>query len=304
MVGLVEPAGATDDPYELRFVEETIRAMGLVPKAGAHVGQRYGYLAGDDAARAADINAMYADDQVKAVFAVRGGWGCARILPYLDSRAIAAHPKLLVGYSDITALHMAFAAHAGFTTIHGPTAGSAWGAASWEPFRQLVFEGATPTYRNPEGQEDRLAQRAWRTRTIRGGRASGRLLGGNLTVLTALLGSPYLPDFSGAILFLEDTNEGEYRIDRMLTSLRLAGVLGRVAGVVFGQCTGCRSPGPSYGGFTVSQVLQQQLAPLGIPAFEGSFFGHIRDQFSLPVGTRAEMDADAGTIRILEPAVA
>lgn len=303
VVGLVEPASATNDPFDLNIVQETIRAMGLVPKAGAHLGQRYGYLAGEDRARAADINAMYADPAVKAVFAVRGGWGCARVLPYLDFTTIAANPKLLIGYSDITALHMAFQAKAGFTTIHGPTASSAWGKQSWEPFKALVFEGATPTYRNPLGSDDRLVQRAWRTRPIRGGKASGRLLGGNLTVLTALLGSPYLPDFTGAILFLEDVEEGEYRIDRMLTSLKLAGVLGQVRGVVFGQCTKCQSPGPSYGGFTLSQVLQQHLEPLGVPAFEGSFFGHISDQFSLPEGCEAEIDADAGTIRVVEAVV-
>lgn len=304
VVGLVEPASATNDPYDLNYVMETIRAMGLVPKPGAHLGQRFGYLAGDDKARAADINAMYADPEVKAVFAVRGGWGCARVLPYLDFKTIAAHPKLLVGYSDITALHMAFAARAGFTTIHGPTASSAWGKQSWEPFKALAFDGATPTYSNPEAHDDRLVQRAWRTRTIRGGKAQGRLLGGNLTVLSALLGSPYLPDFTGSILFLEDVEEGEYRIDRMLTSLQLAGVLGKAKGVVFGQCTKCQSPGPSYGGFTLGQVLQQHFEALGVPAFEGSFFGHISDQFSLPEGCMAEIDADAGTIRILEPAVA
>ena len=161
-----------------------------------------------------------------------------------------------------------------------------------------------PLYANPSGTDDRLAQRAWRTRAIRGGQASGRLLGGNLTVLSALVGSPYLPDFDGAILFIEDTDEAEYRIDRMLTQLALAGILRRVAGVIFGQCTDCRASGPSYGGFTISEVLQQHLAPLGVPAFQGAFFGHIANQFSLPVGARATIDADAGTIQLLEPAVA
>jgi muramoyltetrapeptide carboxypeptidase len=304
MVGLAEPAGFPDDPYDLALVEQAIKAMGLVPKAAPNLGRRYGYLAGTDAERAADITALYADKEVKAVFAVRGGWGCARLLPHLDFRTIAANPKLLVGFSDITALHLAFAAHAGFTTIHGPNASSAWGRKSWEPFRALTFDGAMPLYRNPEVAEDRLVPRAWRTRAIRGGKASGRLLGGNLSVLSALAGTPYLPDFDGAILFLEDIGEGEYRIDRMLTQLKLAGILGRVRGVVFGQCSNCRSPGPSYGGFTLSEVLQQHLEPLGVPAFQGAFFGHITDQFSLPVGIPAEIDADAGTIRILEPAVA
>ena len=304
IVGLIEPAGFTDDEFDLKVVVETVAAMGLVPRPAPHLVARYGYLAGKDEERAADVNAMFADDKVRAVFAVRGGWGCARILPHLDWDLIRAHPKLLIGFSDITALHMAIAARAGFTTIHGPNAASAWGELSWNSFRGIAFDAQMPTYRTPEATEDRLVQRGGRTRTFRPGRASGRLLGGNLTVLTALVGTPYLPDFEGAILFIEDTDEAEYRIDRMLTQLALAGVLPRVAGVVFGQCTDCRATGPSYGGFTLSEVLKQHLAPLGVPAFQGALFGHVANQYSLPVGIRAEIDAEAGTIRLLEPAVA
>jgi muramoyltetrapeptide carboxypeptidase len=164
---------------------------------------------------------------------------------------------------------------------------------SWDSFRTLAFEGQTPTYASPAGSEDRLAQRIGRVRTFRAGKAQGPMFGGNLTVLTALLGTPYVPDFTGAILFIEDVDEAEYRIDRMLTQLALAGVLGKVAGVVFGQCTDCRARGPSYGGFTLSQVLEQ-----------GALIGHVPNQFSIPIGARAEIDASAGTIRILESAVA
>jgi muramoyltetrapeptide carboxypeptidase len=303
-VGLIEPASATDDPFDLTLIEEGIRAMGLVPKRAAHLLGRFGYLSGSDKDRAADVNAMFADPSVKAIFAVRGGWGCARILPYLDWRMIAANPKLLIGYSDITALHMAIAARAGFTTIHGPNAASAWGKASLASFKEVAFDGGTPLYVNPVATDDRLVQRKWRTPVLGKGKASGRLLGGNLTVLTALVGTPYLPDFTGAILFLEDVDEAEYRIDRMLTQLGQAGILGKVAGVVFGQCTDCRARnGVSYGGFTLGDVLRQHIGSLGIPAFEGSYFGHISDQFSLPVGVRAEIDGDAGTIRLLESAV-
>ena len=302
-VGLIEPAGFTDDAFDLRLIEETIRAMGLVPKPAPHLLARYGYLAGRDEERAADVNAMYADNNVRAVFAVRGGWGCARILPRLDWRLIRANPKLLIGFSDITALHLAFAAHAGFPTIHGPNAGSSWGELSWESFRDLAFEGETPLYRNPEADDDRLVQTRWRTRTFRPGKARGPLLGGNLTVLSALMGTPYLPDFTGAILFLEDTDEAEYRIDRMLTQLALGGVLAKVAGVVFGQCTDCSASSPSLGSFTLSQVLQQHLEPLGVPAFQGALIGHVSNQFSIPVGIPAEIDAAGGTIRMLEPAV-
>lgn len=303
MVGLIEPAGFTDDAFDLDIVNDTIIAMGLKPKPARHLAERYGYLAGKDADRAADVNAMFADPEVRAVFVVRGGWGCARILPYLDFATIRARPKLLVGFSDITALHLAFAARAGFATIHGPNAASSWPQFSWDSFRTIAFDGATPTLLNPRGKEDRLVPLGGRIRTFRSGRASGRLLGGNLTVLAALMGTPWLPDFSGAILFLEDVDEAPYRIDRMLTQLSLAGVLGKLAGVVFGQCSNCVAREPSYGGFTLSEVLQQHLAPLGIPAFQGAAIGHVANQFSLPLGIRAEIDADAGSIRLLEPAV-
>lgn len=303
-VGLIEPAGFTDDTFDLEPVKQNIIAMGLKPKPSRHLTDRYGYLAGKDADRAADVNDMYADPDVKAIFAVRGGWGCARILPYLDFARIRANPKLLIGYSDITALHLAFAARAGFTTIHGPVASSGWNRFSWDYFRAVAFDGATPTFTNPVGTEDRLVQRIGSIRTFGAGKATGRLLGGNLTVLAALMGTPWMPDFTGAILFIEDIGEQPYRIDRMLTQLALGGVLGKLAGVVFGQCTDCGPAGASYGGFTLSEVLDQHLRPLGIPVFQGAQFGHVASQFSLPVGAMAEMDADAGTIRLLEPAVA
>ncbi|WP_114951171.1 S66 peptidase family protein [Sphingosinicella terrae] len=303
-VGLVEPAGFTADSFDLAVVLETVRAMGLVPRPAPHLLSRYGYLAGRDEERGGDLMAMYRDPAVKAIFAVRGGWGCARILPHLDFDVIRANPKLLIGFSDITALHLALAARTDCPTIHGPNAASSWGELSWESFRGLVFEGETPTYSTPPGTEDRLVQRSGRIRTFRPGRATGPLLGGNLTVLAALVGTPYLPDFDGAILFIEDVDEAEYRIDRMLTQLALAGILGKVAGVVFGQCTSCTSQGSSTVGFTLSQVLEQHLAPLGVPAFQGALIGHVANQFSIPVGIPAEIDAEAGTIRILEPVVA
>lgn len=303
-VGLVEPAYFTADAFDLDQILATIRAMGLVPKPAPNILSRHGYLAGTDEDRARALNAMFADPEVRAVFAVRGGWGSARILPMLDFDRIRANPKLLVGFSDVTALHLALAARTDCPTIHGPNAASAWGRLSWDSFRSLVFNAETPTWSIPAGTDDRLAPRGG-IRTFRPGRASGPLLGGNLTVLSALVGTPYLPSFDGAILFLEDTDEAQYRIDRMLTQLALAGILGRVAGVVFGQCTDCVARNSSsIGGFTLSEVLAQHLAPLGVPAFQGALFGHVADQFSLPVGIRAEIDAAAGTIRMLEPVVA
>ena len=299
-VGLVAPAGFVGDRFGLEQIEDTIRAMGLVPKSDPHMLERHGYLAGTDRTRAAALQTMFEDDAVRAIFAVRGGWGSARLLPYLDFSVIRSNPKLLVGSSDITALHLALAAKTAMPSIHGPNAAHSWPQAAWQSFRALTFDGATPTYAVDQRGSDRLAL-ARGILTFRSGKARGRLLGGNLSVLSAMVGTPWLPDFGGAILFLEDTNEAEYRIDRMLTQLGQSGLLARLAGVVFGQCTNCRNPGSPYGNFTLPEVLDHHFGPLGIPAFQGARIGHISQQVSIPVGIEAEIDASAGTIRILEP---
>jgi muramoyltetrapeptide carboxypeptidase len=302
-VGLVEPAGFSDGPAQIEAVKATIASMNLRAKVGRYVASRYGYLAGTDQQRASDLNAMFEDDEVRAIFAVRGGWGSARLLPLLDWRTIRANPKLLIGSSDITALHLAIAARAGFPTIHAPNAASSWQEISRTSFQSLAFDGATPTFgdRSPTGEL--FDTQRWSTTTIREGRARGRLLGGNLSVLAALVGTPWLPKFDGAILFLEDVGEAEYRIDRLLSQLALSGLLRKVAGVVFGQCTRCTSGTADYIGFTAPEILQQYLLPLGVPAFYGANVGHIANQLCLPAGARVEIDASLGTIRILETVV-
>jgi len=300
-VGLVSPASKSLERFEYQISEEVVTALGLVPKRGQYVGKDFGYLAARDKERAADVNAMFADKSVKAIMAVRGGWGCARILPYLDYDMIRANPKPLIGYSDITALHLALQAKTGLVSFHGPNAASAWGERTLEYFEPLLFDGAQPTFKNPVLKDGRLVQRKWRTQTITGGKARGHLIGGNLTVMTALVGTPYMPNTDGGILFLEDIDEAEYRIDRMLTQLGLAGLLSGLKGVVFGQCTSCKSSGGS--GFELADVLEQHFKPLGVPAFHGAFFGHMSDQFTIPVGIEAEIDSDTGTVRLLEAAV-
>lgn len=295
-VGLIAPASSNDDPRHFETAQATVRGMGLVPRLGRHAMDRFGYFAGTDRDRVADIHAMFADHAVRAVFAIHGGWGSARLLPLLDWGLIRANPKLLVGSSDVTALHLAFAARAGFASIHAPNVASRWETVSWNSLWQLAFTGETPLLGGAQG--------GLPFATHRSGKAHGRLLGGNLSVLAALVGTPWLPDFEGAILFLEDVGEPEYRIDRMMSQLALSGLLGKVAGVVFGQCARCGTGLADYAGFTVPQILEQYLAPLGVPAFTGANIGHVRNQLSLPVGARVELDADAGTIRLLEPVVA
>lgn len=298
-VGLVSPASTMDAPDSLERADYWIRAMGLVPKFGSNAGGQYGYLAGTDQQRAGDLDAMYRDPEVKAVFAVRGGWGGARILPLLDWDAIRANPKLLIGFSDVTALHLAFAQRAGYATIHGGNATSSWRPAQWESLWALAFAGSRAVLGGAaiEASTGRMG------RTVRGGKARGRLLGGNLTIVSTLMGTGWLPDMDGAILFFEDVNEAEYRVDRMFAQLKLAGVLGKAAGVVFGQCSECATEAPDYAGFTIDQVVDQYLAPLGVPAFTGANFGHIGNQLCLPSGAEVEIDADARTVRLLAPIV-
>lgn len=302
-VGLIDPASATWEPVDIEIVVESLAALGLKARKGAHLLARRGYFAGTDEERAADVNAMFADPEVKAIHCVRGGWGCARLLPLLDWSVIARHPKILLGYSDITALLLSLHARTGLVTFHGPV-----GISRWNPFnvgylKRVLLDGEAVTFENlKEIDEDHLTVIENRVQTLTPGVARGRLLGGNLTVLTAIVGSGYLPEWDGCILFLEDVEEAPYRIDRMLTQLRLAGILQKARAVIWGSCADCR-PGDGYGSLTITDVLHDHLKPLGVPAWQGAMIGHIERQFTLPVGLEVEVDASAGTIRMLEPAV-
>lgn len=303
LVAMVNPAGATAHRVEVEIVTESLEALGLRVKHGRHLLDRYGYLAGTDVERADDLNRQVTDPEVRGVVAVRGGWGCARILPLTDFDALREQPKVLVGYSDVTALLLGVHARTGLVTFHGPVGLGPWNSFTVDYFRRVLFQAEAVTFRNPERRGDNLVQVHDRIQTIRSGTARGRLLGGNLTVLTALLGSSYLPDWKGCILFLEDIREEIYRVDRMLTQLKLAGILEQAAGFVFGKCTDC-DPSQSYGSLTLDQLFDDHIKPLGIPAFHGAMIGHITEKFTLPVGVEAELDASAGTIRLLEGAVA
>jgi len=299
-VALVSPSSATAGRLGLQLSAEVMAALGFKVKTGAHYASRYGSLAGTDAERAGDLNAMFADDEVKAVICLRGGSGAARLLPLLDYDAIRANPKVLLGYSDITALHCAVHAKTGLVTFHGPMGSSSWNSFNADQFRRLFFERELMQYRNPVERGDELIPRKNRTLTITGGKARGELVGGNLSVLVALAGSPYMPDFRGRILFLEDVSEAPYRIDRMLTTLKLMGALDQIAGFIFGECSDC-GPGEGYGSLTLDQIFDDHIKPLGIPAYRGALIGHIREQFTVPVGGEVEMDADAGSFRMLAP---
>lgn len=292
-VGLISPAGIV----ELKDVEsakQSIASLGLKVKLGAHILDRYGYLAGKDSDRAFDVNGMFADKSVKAILAMRGGWGCNRILPLLNYTSIRSHPKIILGYSDITSLLLAINARSRIVTFHGPVATSTWNEFTVNYVKRILFNAQAVTMQNLHTSEVQL-------QVITPGKAKGKLVGGNLSVVAAMLGSPYLPSWNRSILFVEERGEDIYRVDRLLTQLKNAGILNQIAGFVFGQCSNCNlGDEPS---FTLKQVLQDHLLPLGIPAWYGSMIGHIKDKFTLPVGVEVEINARVGTIRMLEAAV-
>ena len=298
-IGMINPARAAfrEDPVTIQA--ESLEAMGLVPVKGENFYKRRGYLAGTDEERAADINGFFADPTVRGIMGI-GGWGSARVLPLLDYDLVRADPKPVIGISDVTSLLLGLHAKTGLVTFHGPHPRIKYSA---DFFKRVLFDGEEVLFSNPkEIKDDETVQMKERYATIRGGRARGRLIGGNLTVLAAIVGSPYMPDLDGAILFLEDVREKPYRVDRMMTQLELAGLLDGLAGFVFGSCSDC-DPGEGYASQTLEEILDDHILPLGIPAYRGALIGHIRRQFMVPLGVEAEIDADAGTLEMLEPAV-
>jgi muramoyltetrapeptide carboxypeptidase len=305
-VTLVAPANATFNTVDLQIARESLEGLGFKVTIGAHLLDRHGYLAGDDKARADDINKAFADSSVAAVHAIRGGWGSARLLPYLDFDTIRRNPKVLIGYSDITALLLAVQGKTGLVTFHGPIGLGRWDSYSVDYYRRVLFNGERVTYTNKQGLSDRnaLVQTEFRALTITRGKARGRLVGGNLTVMTTILGSPYLPDWENTILFTEDTHEDFYRIDRMLTQLKLAGVLGKIKGFVFGTCAECGPGDGNYGALTLEEIFADHIKPLGVPAWSGAMIGHSQPQWTLPEGVEIEIDADRASLTLLESPVA
>ncbi len=240
----------------------------------AAIYSRCGFLAGDDALRLGELQAAIADPDVEAILCARGGYGATRLLGNLDPAAVASANKLLVGFSDVTALH-ALWARAGVRSLHAPM------VATLGKAEDAVRARWTDAVENPG------AARHWVLEPLVGGRAEGRLVGGNLAVLGALLGTPFVPPVDGCILFLEDVGERPYRVDRLLTQMGHTGWLGRVSGVVLGAFTEAE-PGPD--GVSLDDVLCERLGGLGIPVARGFQAGHIDDHIPVPLGALARWD--------------
>lgn len=302
-VGLVAPASNMPENQDLYAAMDLVRSLGFEAKPAANLFSRTQYLAGTDKERADDLNAMFADPDVDAIFCVRGGYGSGRLLRYLDYDSIAANPKIILGYSDITAILNAIHLRTGLVTFHGPIAGGNFSPYTLDQYQKVLVE---PTNRTRIGEPPAFETRPgvvdWANRLtpIVPGVAEGHLIGGNLSLIVTLLGTPFEPNFEGAILFMEDVSEPPYSVDRMLTHLWMAGKLEQVAGIALGKFS---DDDYDSNTFSMEQVLRDRLEPLGIPTLRGVMIGHIEDKTVVPLGIRAQLDVEAGSLTLLESAV-
>jgi muramoyltetrapeptide carboxypeptidase len=304
-VGLITPATFVADPDALVKAERTIKHFGWRAKWGKHVGKKTGYFGSTVNERLDDLHAMFRDPEVKAVFCVRGGYGSQHLLDRIDYDLIRRNPKIFAGYSDITALHLAIHRNTGLVTFHSPVPLSAFTAYTQRHFVPALTE-AKPlgVLTNPDEANQLRPEHT--LRAVRPGKATGRLIGGNLTLISTLMGTPYEPDTRGALFFLEDVGEEPYRIDRMLTQLRLAGKLQQAAGIIIGECAECtpREYKPFVAAsFSLGEVVDALLGDLQVPVLYGLTFGHTDDQLTLPLGLTATLDAAAGTLEVQEAGV-
>lgn len=304
-IGLITPSTYVSDPDRLALVDRTIRYFGLTPKWGKSAGKRFASLRSSVKDRLDDLHAMFADREVNGIFAVRGGYGSEHLLDRIDYNLIRSNPKVFLGYSDITALHLAINRHAGLVTFHGPVAVSKFTDFTQKYFRKALFDPA-PIGLVTNPPEANMLRPAHTLRTVRPGRARGTLIGGNLTLVSTTMGTPYEIETKGRILFIEDVGEETYRLDRMLTQLRLAGKLQSAAGIIWGECSDC---GPSEfkpsmeWNFSVGETIDSILGDLQIPVLSGLVFGHTDDQVTLPEGVEATLDAGKQQLIIEESGV-
>ena len=281
-IGVIAPAGPSA-AERVALIAPWLAARGYASKLFDSCHAQCAYLAGDDALRAADLHAAFLDPQVDAIICMRGGYGTARLLDRIDYDLVRKHAKPFVGYSDITSLHIVFNQLAGMPTIHAPMLGSDLvvngDAVSADALFAMLSKGLTAGVP--------LAHASSGLRCVVGGRAEGRLMGGNLAVLVASLGTPWAIDASNGILFLEDVGEDPYRIDRMLTQCRHAGVLAAASGFVIGSFSDAEDP---------QAVIEEMLVPFGKPMLSGWQAGHCVPNYPLPFGVRVVLDAEAGSL--------
>ncbi len=303
-VSLIAPASNTPDPDDIQKALEICNFYGLVPKISPTLTTTPGYKSRSVEVRIDELNWAFSDKETSAVWCLRGGYGSGQILDKIDYELIKKNPKVFIGYSDITAMHLAIHQLTGLVTFHGPITLSAFTNYTESNFRKVIFQN-TPigNLSNPTAVSG--VRNAYPIRTIVSGKAEGKLVGGNLSLITSLLGTDYEIDAKDRILFIEDVGEEPFRIDRMLNQLRLANKFEECSGIVFGRCNDCvyRNAPNSTWDTSLGEVLDLYFGKLKKPVFYGLMIGHTSDQLTLPYGIKATMDADLGTLAINDSAV-
>lgn len=301
-VGLITPGSYIEDEDLERAVNQ-IENLGLRVALGKHIRAYRGYLAGTDEQRLEDLHRAFSDRRLAGVWCARGGYGVTRLLPKIDYALIRQNPKVLIGYSDITALLQAVYLRTGLVCFHGPVGASEFTDYTRRHLVAQVMEGRAPwTIAKRDYEDERKEQSAYQSEMIRPGRARGVLMGGNLSLLSAMAGTPFDVPAKDHLIFIEDVGEKPYRIDRMLTQLRQSGALDQAAGVVLGVFADCEAD-PDAHSLRLIETLRDRLGDLNCPVYYGLPFGHIDDQCTLPVGVEASFDADSGALTVLEAGV-
>ncbi len=302
LVGLITPSGHVSDAK----IEKSIRnleSLGLRVRTGKYIREGRGNYAGTVAQRLEDLHAMFADPDIKGIWAANGGSGSIALLPQIDYTLIAQHPKVFVGYSDTTALHLAIHSQTGLVTFHGPLGVSTFSDYSVRQLRAVLMEPQSAWTISMAEENRAKAQTApqFLMRTLRAGQAEGRLIGGNLSLVAALSGTRYGADFKHKLLFLEDISEPPYKVDRMLAQLHMAGDFNSAAAVMLGIFEKCEAT-DNEPSLSLAETIDDQAAALRVPAVYGYSFGHVAHQCTLPMGVMARLDTDAQTVTLLESA--
>ncbi len=297
VIGIIAPASP---PHNQESVERGARyfeRLGYRVEIGAGVSRKHGYLAGRDRERLDDLHAMFADRRINAIVCARGGYGTPRLLQSIDYNLIARNPKILVGFSDITALQLALWKKCRLVTFHGPMLAVEFASGLDSLTEQSFWKSVTSTHKR-----ERISLPSGTT-VLHRGKASGVLLGGNLSLITSILGTPFQPDFQNALLFFEDVGEEPYRIDRMITQLSNASVLQKAAGVLAGKFSDCVPKDPTKPSLSVSQILGETASTIEKPFLSNLPFGHTTPKLTLPIGVTANLVASRSELRLEEPAV-
>jgi muramoyltetrapeptide carboxypeptidase len=303
VIGIVAPASPPTSDEKINKGIHYLEQLGYRVKVGAHAKRIHGYFAGTDQERASDINTMFADKQVRAIIAVRGGYGSPRLLEHIDYRLIKQNPKILVGYSDLTALQLAIFTKTKLLTFSGPMLAVEM-FDKMNPFTEYFFWRIL-TSPHPFGNVSNPDKKPLKILLSHSKKVqvTGRLLGGNLSMIVSTMGTMFQPNFHHHILFFEEVGEEPYRIDRMLTQLKLAGILQAIRALLIGSLINCVPADKTKPSLDIGEILAELMGDLKIPVLSGLTYGHLPRKLTIPIGLNARIDSRSGTLEFLEGCV-